>query len=149
MRKTNYEGMLENAKSAQHKIESLLENAKIAQQKIEELIKVLESQFAGRRDDKWTDDLAVRCDQLVNEREGLRAELKRAKAVELYDVSEAGRAMHLEQSTIRAWISERRIPFVRMGRRVFFRKVDIDKYITDNIVHPRITERKKRRNSSD
>ena len=47
----------------------------------------------------------------------------------LMSASEAAKAMRLKESTIRSWILKRRIPYVKLGRRVFIRAVDIDRII--------------------
>jgi excisionase family DNA binding protein len=47
--------------------------------------------------------------------------------------------LRLQTSTIRSWILQRKIPFVRLGRRVFVRQSDCEKLIADNLVTP-ITE---------
>ena len=43
---------------------------------------------------------------------------------QLLDVPETAALLHLRESTIRAWILNRRIPYVKMGRRVFIRLHD-------------------------
>lgn len=36
--------------------------------------------------------------------------------------------------TLRVWVSKRRIPFVRVGRLIRFRKTDLDDYLDKNAV---------------
>ncbi len=39
--------------------------------------------------------------------------------------------------TIRKWCSQRFIPFVKLRRRVLFRRSDLEKFLEDNLVSPR------------
>lgn len=55
---------------------------------------------------------------------------------ELLTVGEAGKKLRLQESTIRAWILKRKIPFVRLGRRVFVRNTDCQELINANVVMP-------------
>jgi excisionase family DNA binding protein len=55
---------------------------------------------------------------------------------ELLTVVEAGKRLRLQESTIRAWILKRKIPFVRLGRRVFVRNSDCQELINANVVMP-------------
>lgn len=56
---------------------------------------------------------------------------------ELLTVSEAGEKLRLQESTIRAWILRRKIPFVRLGRRVFIRHTDCEQLINAGVVMPK------------
>lgn len=56
---------------------------------------------------------------------------------QLLTVNEAAEALRLQASTIRAWILQRKIPFVRLGRRVFVRRSDCDQLISNNVVMPK------------
>ena len=55
---------------------------------------------------------------------------------QLLDVSETAKLLRLKESTIRSWILKRRIAFVRLGRRVFMRRTDVEQMITANLVLP-------------
>lgn len=50
----------------------------------------------------------------------------------LMDVRETAGFLRLKVSTIRAWMLKRRIPYVKLGGRVFVRKVDAEALITAN-----------------
>jgi excisionase family DNA binding protein len=52
----------------------------------------------------------------------------------LLDVTEAAGLCRLRVSTLRRWVGERRVPFVKLGRRVLFRHEDIKELITQNLV---------------
>jgi excisionase family DNA binding protein len=58
---------------------------------------------------------------------------------QLLDVAETAEMLRLKESTIRSWILKRRIPFVRMGRRVFVRRADAQRLI-DSVVMPEPTQ---------
>jgi excisionase family DNA binding protein len=54
---------------------------------------------------------------------------------ELLTVTEAADCLRLKVSTIRAWVLRRRIPFIKLGgKRVFFRRADLDALIKASIV---------------
>jgi excisionase family DNA binding protein len=46
-------------------------------------------------------------------------------ASELLSITEAAEATRLTESTIRAWLNQRRIPCVKLGRRVLLRRADL------------------------
>ena len=53
---------------------------------------------------------------------------------ELLTLPEAAERLRLKPSTLRAWILKRRIPYVKLGSRVFIRRSDIEALITRSIV---------------
>jgi excisionase family DNA binding protein len=55
----------------------------------------------------------------------------------LVNVAEAAEMLRLKPSTIRQWVLRRRIPFVRLGRRVLFRRTDLEALITGSVVPAR------------
>jgi excisionase family DNA binding protein len=52
----------------------------------------------------------------------------------LLTVGEAAQLLRLKPSTIRDWILKRRIPFVKISRRVFLRRADIEDLISNSVV---------------
>jgi excisionase family DNA binding protein len=48
-------------------------------------------------------------------------------------VPEAAAFVNLKPSTIRAWILQRRIPSVKLGRRVFIRRQDLDALLVSSM----------------
>jgi excisionase family DNA binding protein len=52
---------------------------------------------------------------------------------ELMDVREVARRLKVKESTIRAWVFQRRIPVIRLGSLVRFREADLDKWIRDQV----------------
>jgi excisionase family DNA binding protein len=53
---------------------------------------------------------------------------------ELLTVPEAAAFLRLKPSTIRAWVSQRRIPFVKLGRLVRIRRADAEALISSRLV---------------
>lgn len=53
---------------------------------------------------------------------------------ELLTVPETAKFLRVQQSTVRAWVLQRRIPFVKMGRLVRIRKEDCAALIENNLV---------------
>jgi excisionase family DNA binding protein len=52
----------------------------------------------------------------------------------LLNVRECARELNVSPHTIRAWAYQRRLPVVRLGRKVLFRKEDIEAFIKRNVV---------------
>ena len=61
--------------------------------------------------------------------------------MELLTVDEASKVLRLKPSTVRSWLLKRRIPFVKLGSRVFIRKEDCLKLIQTNMVRPSIEKK--------
>jgi len=57
-----------------------------------------------------------------------------ADGTELLTVGEAASLLRLRPPTIRAWILSRRIPYVKLGGRVFIRRLDVESLIAASIV---------------
>jgi excisionase family DNA binding protein len=55
---------------------------------------------------------------------------------ELLTVPEAAALLRLKPSTIRAWVCQHRIPFVKLGRLVRIRRRDIEALIAGSVVPP-------------
>jgi excisionase family DNA binding protein len=55
---------------------------------------------------------------------------------ELLDLKEGAKELRLSIHTLRAWIFQRRIPFVRLGRRVLLRKQDVEDFVNKNLIEP-------------
>ena len=61
---------------------------------------------------------------------------------ELVTIKEAALMLRLQVSTIRAWVLHRRVPFVKLGgKRVFFRRSDLEALVTASVVPARQQER--------
>lgn len=54
----------------------------------------------------------------------------------LLNVTEAATALRLKPSTIRSWILKKKLAYVKLGRRVFIRRIDADAMIAANLVLP-------------
>ncbi len=53
---------------------------------------------------------------------------------QLLSVEEAAVYLHLSKHTLRAWLSQRRLPFVKLGGRVLLRQEDLDEFIKSSLV---------------
>ncbi len=53
---------------------------------------------------------------------------------DLVNLVEAAEMLRLKSSTLRAWVLRRKIPFVKLGRRVLFRRSDLEALIAENVV---------------
>ncbi len=56
---------------------------------------------------------------------------------ELVTLAEAAEYLRLKISTLRAWRSQRKIPFVKIGGRVMARRADLDTFIAASVVPAR------------
>jgi excisionase family DNA binding protein len=56
---------------------------------------------------------------------------------QLLKVEEVAERLNVRQSTIRAWLLRRRIPFVKVGRCVRVRAEDIDRLLSENTIPSR------------
>jgi excisionase family DNA binding protein len=55
---------------------------------------------------------------------------------QLMNVSETAQMLRLKESTVRSWILQKRIRYVKVGRRVFVRQSDVEDYINSCVVYP-------------
>jgi len=53
---------------------------------------------------------------------------------ELLSIKEAAKELNLSFHTLRMWTFQRRIPFVRLGRRVAFRREDLEALVEKGLV---------------
>ena len=53
---------------------------------------------------------------------------------ELLNLKEGAKELKLSIHTLRSWIYQRRIPFVRLGRRILLRKEDLEEIVNRNLV---------------
>ena len=56
---------------------------------------------------------------------------------DLLDVEEAAAFLHVKAATVRSWLLKEKISYVKLGRRVFLRKPDLEKLIADSVVLPK------------
>ena len=56
---------------------------------------------------------------------------------ELIPAADTARRLHITYGALAVWrcTDRRALPFVRIGRKIFYREQDIEKFITDN-THP-------------
>jgi excisionase family DNA binding protein len=53
---------------------------------------------------------------------------------ELLTIDECSRLIRLRPSTLREWLTRKRLSYVKLGRRVFIRRSDIDALISASVV---------------
>ena len=53
---------------------------------------------------------------------------------DLVSVKEAAGEMKVSVHTIRAWFAQRKIPFVKLGRRTLLRREDLEDFVNRNVV---------------
>jgi excisionase family DNA binding protein len=53
---------------------------------------------------------------------------------ELVSVADAARRLGISRHTLRAWLRLRRLPFVRLGRRVLLEPEALDRYVRARVV---------------
>ena len=53
---------------------------------------------------------------------------------ELLNLREGAKELRLSIHTLRAWTYQKKIPFVRLGRRILLRREDLEKFVSNNIV---------------
>jgi excisionase family DNA binding protein len=73
----------------------------------------------------------------VNDKIGAKVKPESAAAElepELLDVPESANLLRLKESTIRAWMLNKRLPYVKLGRRVFLRRCDLRDLISNGFV---------------
>lgn len=56
---------------------------------------------------------------------------------QLLSVKEAAEQLNISVFTLRGWISQRRVRFVKLGRRTMFRQTDLEDLITGSVIEPR------------
>jgi len=54
----------------------------------------------------------------------------------LLTVPEAAQRLRISEHTLRSWVSQRRMPYVKMGRRTLFNPSDLDNLIKSCTVEP-------------
>jgi hypothetical protein len=53
---------------------------------------------------------------------------------DLMEVEEGAAFAHVKPATMRSWILKQQITYVKLGRRVFLRRQDLEKLIADSVV---------------
>jgi excisionase family DNA binding protein len=55
----------------------------------------------------------------------------------LLTLKEGAEQLRLSIHTVRAWVFQKRIPFVRLGRRILLRREDLEEFVRRNLVEAR------------
>ncbi len=59
----------------------------------------------------------------------------------LLSVSDAAQRLGISRHTLNGWVSKRKVPFVKLGRRTLFNPTDLERIIKANTFEPRRRER--------
>jgi excisionase family DNA binding protein len=81
----------------------------------------------------------VNCDLTETERREVMVMVEQSQ--QLMDVSETAEMLRLKESTVRSWILKRKIPYVKLGRRVFVRRCDAQNAIDSSVIYPETEQR--------
>ncbi len=54
----------------------------------------------------------------------------------LLSIDEAANFLNLTGHTLRSWVHQKRLPFIKLGSRVLFRPEDLESFINSNAVQP-------------
>lgn len=57
---------------------------------------------------------------------------------QLLDVEEAAKFLHVKAYTMRSWILQKKITYVKLGRRVFLRQGDLEGLISRSLVPAKV-----------
>lgn len=57
--------------------------------------------------------------------------------MELINVPEAAKTLRISKFTLRSWVYAKKIPTVRLGRRVLFDKGDLEAFVNKHKVNPK------------
>lgn len=55
----------------------------------------------------------------------------------LMTVAEAAKVLRLQPCTIRSWIGKRKLPFLKIGARVFLRRADVEAFLDSSLIPAR------------
>jgi excisionase family DNA binding protein len=55
-------------------------------------------------------------------------------ASDLLDVDEAAAFLHVQTSTVRDWVLKKKIAYIKLGRRVFLRRQELEQLIERSVV---------------
>ena len=54
--------------------------------------------------------------------------------LDLLNLQDGAKELKISLHTMRAWVFQKRIPFVRLGRRVLLRRKDLEEFVNRNVV---------------
>jgi len=62
---------------------------------------------------------------------------RRTPVDNLLSVTDAAQRLGISRHTLNCWVSKRKVPFVKLGRRTLFNPADLDRMIKAATVEPR------------
>jgi excisionase family DNA binding protein len=54
----------------------------------------------------------------------------------LLSVSEAAEYLRISVFTLRTWVSQRKLSFIKLGSRVLFRREDLELFVASRVIKP-------------
>jgi len=54
----------------------------------------------------------------------------------LLNINEASEYLGIKKNSLYCWVSQKRIPYVKMGRKTMFDKISIERFIEENTIKP-------------
>ena len=61
-------------------------------------------------------------------------EMQNVQAQNIIGTEEAAHYLRCTEGTLRVWVSKRKVPHLKVGRLVRFRRKDLDKWLDDHLV---------------
>jgi len=58
----------------------------------------------------------------------------------LLNIADAAQLLGISRHTLNGWVSKRKVPFVKLGRRTLFNPADLERVIKANTFEPRRRE---------
>jgi excisionase family DNA binding protein len=55
----------------------------------------------------------------------------------LLSVNDAARRLGISRHTLNGWVSKRKVPFVKLGRRTLFNPIDLERIVRANTFEPK------------
>ncbi len=71
--------------------------------------------------------------------------IKNHMTSDLLSVNESAEFLRIKSSTVREWILVRKVPFVKLGRRVFLKRGELEALINRSVVPASLTPRNPRK----
>jgi len=61
-------------------------------------------------------------------------------ASDLMDIEESATFLHVKPCTIRSWVLNKKIAYVKLGRRIFLRRGDLEQLIERSVVPAKVRQ---------
>jgi len=68
----------------------------------------------------------------------METQVTTTRPAQLVNVSEAAQFLAVSPSTLYGWVWQRRISFIKVGRAVRFDMADLERFVAENRIRPRL-----------